>query len=190
MTLADPVHMGWTARLRLAILGTAVMLGALAGARVAVLTPPMYSSSALVIVPATQQIYAQALIAASDPVLQAASLNGPLSLEQLTHQVQVEVASSRALVITATANRAADAEGAARAVAFSYWAYATHQRDPVPVVVAYSATPAVGESLGAWVAEISALSALVAAALCLVGTVFLGRIMRRPESLSFGLFAR
>jgi uncharacterized protein involved in exopolysaccharide biosynthesis len=90
--------------------GVVVVLGVLAGAGFAVLRPPMLSSHVLVVVPASKQIQTQA-VTGSYPVLEVASRPDPvLSLEKLTRQVKVVVASSTSLEFT-SARTAGGAQG-------------------------------------------------------------------------------
>jgi hypothetical protein len=180
----------------MAVFGAAVVLGALAGAGLALLTPPTLRSSVAVVVWVPEPIRTEAFIAASDPVLQAASRNDPLSFQQLTHQVHVRIASAHVLMIRTKAHSAADAEAAANAVARSYVAfvrqpgYPHYPRYPLQAVMVAPATAARGTTLPAWLAGFAALGGLAGAVLCLIGAVCLSWIMRRPRSFSFGLFTR
>jgi hypothetical protein len=158
--------MEWTARLHLALFGVVVMLGALAGAGLAVLYPPMLSSHVLVVVQASKTIQTQALIADSNSVLAPVSESGPLSYGQLLRQVKVAVSSSTALTITVSAKTADDAERAADAVAQRYVTLVSSPDAPGRPVLARvvaSASPATGTTQPGWVAGFAMLGALAAA---------------------------
>jgi hypothetical protein len=170
--------MEWTARLHMAVFGLVVMLGALAGTAVALMNPPMQTCNSLVVVvPAvpvaqqTQAIRAAAANAESDPVLEAASRHGPLSSEQLIHEVRVTAAPANILVITVTAHTAEDAQRAANDLALSDVAYVNGQRPGYPlraVVLDPLAPPARGTTTPSWVAGFAALGALAAAGLMIM----------------------
>jgi hypothetical protein len=163
--------MGWTARLHVATFGAVVTLGALAGTGLALLNPPMQTSTVLVEVAASPQIQTQALIAGSDPVLMRASRGGPLSFGQLIHQVQVQPAGRSDLAITVKAHTAAGAEAAAAAVALSYVALANSPEVPGGPLRAAEVGPpptATGTTTSAWVAGFAALGALAGAGLMIM----------------------
>jgi hypothetical protein len=171
--LADPEHVGWTVRLHMAMFGAVVTLGALAGMGLALLNPPMQSSTVLVVVAASREIQTQALIAGSDPVLILVSRSGPLSLGQLLHQVQVQVqpAGRSVLAITVKAQTAAVAEAAATAVARSYVTLVSSPGapgGPVRAAVARPSPIATGTTTPAWVAGFAALGALAGAGLMIM----------------------
>lgn len=165
------------------VFGVVVVLGVLAGAGFAVLRPPLLSSKALVVAPASKGIATQALIAVSVPVLSAAHHSDPvLSFEQLNRQVKVVVASPTALAITVTAKTAAQARTAADAVARSYVAYVRQPGTPGGQVLAKvvgPATPATGTTVPAWVAEVAGLGALAGVVLGVIVVVAIGRTERR-----------
>ena len=162
-TLLD---MEWTARLHMAVFGVVVILGALAGAALALALPPMQVSHVLVYVPASKQIQTEALIADSDAVLIPVSRSGPLTFEQLLRQVKVEVSSSTALTVTVSAKTADDAEHVANAVADQYVALVRSPGAPSGQVLAKvvaTASPATVTTQPAWVAGFAMLGALAAA---------------------------
>jgi hypothetical protein len=169
--LADPEHVGWTVRLHMAMFGAVVTLGALAGMGLALLNPPMQSSTVLVVVAASREIQTQALIAGSDPVLIPVSRSGPLSLGQLIHQGQVQPAGRSVLAITVKAQTAAVAEAAATAVARSYVTLVSSPGapgGPVRAAVARPSPIATGTTTPAWVAGFAALGALAGAGLMIM----------------------
>jgi hypothetical protein len=123
--------MEWTARSHGLIYGAAGMLAVLATVLFAMLRPPMLTSTASVMVLGRHAIETQALIAGSDPVLQGAVRRDPgSSLAQPTDHVQAVPVSQILLIITASAITAADAEGAANAVARSYVAFSKSPHGP------------------------------------------------------------
>jgi capsular polysaccharide biosynthesis protein len=172
------------------VFGVVVVLGVLAGAGFAVLRPPLLSSKVLVYVPASKQIQTQAVIAGSDPVLQAASHSDrALSFEQLLRQVKVVESSSNLLAITVSAKTAAEAQGGADAVARSYVAFVRSPGAPGVQVLARvvcspgsggsCASPATGTSRSAWLAELAALGLLAGVVLGVIVVVAIGQGERR-----------
>jgi capsular polysaccharide biosynthesis protein len=101
-------------------------LGLLAGSAFATLKAPMFTSSALVVLPpATSYMPAQVLVAGSSPVLEGAlhSVKPAVSLQTLRGDIQVKSLTSRIISISAQGETAAQAERTADAVADSYVAY-------------------------------------------------------------------
>jgi capsular polysaccharide biosynthesis protein len=125
-----------------------VMLGFLAGAGYVTINPPMYVSSAIVVLPSsTRNMTTQALIAGSNPILATAgvSLHPAESVENLSKRVQVTTPISAVLLISAQGETAAQAVETANAVADSYVAYvsaASNPAGPVPARVLHQATSA------------------------------------------------
>jgi capsular polysaccharide biosynthesis protein len=168
------------------VFGVVVVLGVLAGAGFAVLRPPLLSSHVLVVVPASKQIQTQALIADSDAVLGPVSHADPvLSYGQLLRQVKVTVPSSTALTITVSAKTADDAEDVANAVAQRYVTLVRSPDGPggragqVLARVAAPASPAMGTTVPAWVAELAGVGALAGVLLGLIVVVAMGQTDRR-----------
>jgi capsular polysaccharide biosynthesis protein len=171
------------------VFGVVVVLGVLAGAGFAVLRPPLLSSKVLVDVPASKQIQTQAVIAGSDPVLLAASRSDrALSFEQLLRRVKVVVSSSNLLAITVSAKTAAEAQGAANAVARSYVAFVKAPGAPGGQVLAKvvcgpgpggCASPATGTSRSVWLAELAGLGLLAGVVLGVIVVVTIGQGERR-----------
>lgn len=127
------------------MLSVFVLLGLLAGAGYAALRPPMLTSTALVALPASAHNTAtQAVIADSDPVLAQAlrSIHPAVPLPTLRDRTQTKNVTSNILSVTAQGKTAAEAEGAANAVATSYIAYAGNMRSPAGSVQARVLEPA------------------------------------------------
>lgn len=137
----------------MALLGVFVLLGLLAGAGYAVLNPPMLTSAALVALPpSTRDMTTQAVIADSNPVLASAlrSIHPAVPLPTLRSRTQTKSVTSNILSVTAQGKTAAEAEGAANAVATSYVAYVGNTKSAAGTVQArllQSATSTTGPSL-------------------------------------------
>jgi len=135
------------------LLGVFVLLGLLAGAGYAVLKPPMLTSTALVVLPpSTHNMRTQVVIAGSDPVLVQAlrSIHPAVPLPTLRHRTQAKNLSPTIISVTAQGKTAAEAEGAANAVATSYVAYVSNNQSPAGSVqarVLESATSTTSRSL-------------------------------------------
>src|SRR5215472_11574195 len=112
-----------TVRRHKILVGSFVALGILAGAGYAVLKPPTFTSSdALVGLPATtRDMSTQVVIAGSNPVLEAAlrTIQPTMPLPTLRNRIQVKGLTQNILSISAQGKTAAEAEGAANAVAKS-----------------------------------------------------------------------
>jgi capsular polysaccharide biosynthesis protein len=101
-------------------------LGVLVGVGYILLNPPMYGSSALVVLPtSTPNVTTQPVIAASDSVLTAAlpGLHPAVSLATLRSRIQVTTPFSDVLSFDASGESAVQATAIANAVAASYVAY-------------------------------------------------------------------
>jgi capsular polysaccharide biosynthesis protein len=178
--------------------------GLVIGAAYAVLTPPMTSSSALVVIsgmpasltnpanasandPGAQTSLAtEIVIAGSDPVLAAAlpKVSPPTnSLQALRSRVSVAtVNGSDVLSITATGDTADQAEQTANAVANSYVAYVSLASNTAVHVAAKVVAPATAATAGKLPEHIGVYAILGALAGALVGFVIclgLGRRSRR-----------
>lgn len=128
------------------LLGVFVLLGLLAGAGYAVLKPPMLTSTTLVALPATTHNMAtQAVIAGSDPVLAQAlrRIHPAVPLPTLRNRIQAKSVTPTILSVTAQGTTAADAEGAANAVATSYLAYLENSKSAAGTVQARVLEPAI-----------------------------------------------
>lgn len=175
--------MGSSAARHSVVYGAAGMLAVLATVLFAMLRPPLLTSSASVLVTGTNTIQTQAAIAGSDPVLQGAIRSDPaMSLAQLMHHVQLVPASRTLLIVTASANTSAAAEGAANAVARSYVAFMKSPGRPgagqVRAAVLQRAFIATPTGLSAWVAETAGFGVLVGAVLGVIAALALVRPRR------------
>jgi len=112
----------------------AATVGLLAGIVITLLTPAVFRSSALVVLPpsAAPYITTQVVIAGSDPVLTEAihQLGQAPSLRWLQARVQVRSLSPAIISINAQGNTAAQAENTANAVANSYVDYLSSAKNP------------------------------------------------------------
>jgi capsular polysaccharide biosynthesis protein len=142
------------------LLGVIMALGIAAGCAYSVLKPPMLTSTALVVLPESQNTAAaggtaagagpdgytatQEVIASSTEVLSAALPNArpAMSLQQLRGDVQIASVTPYVLSISAKGKVAADAEATANAVAKSYVALVNGASSPVGRVSASLLEPA------------------------------------------------
>ncbi len=127
------------------LVGVFVLLGLLAGVGYAVLKPPMVSSSVLVgLPPNTHDTATQVVIAGSNPVLIQAlrSIHPAVPLLTLRNRVQVRSLTANILSIGAQGKTAAEAEGAANAIANSYIAYVRNKKSAAGTVQAHMLAPA------------------------------------------------
>jgi capsular polysaccharide biosynthesis protein len=134
-----------TVRRHKILIGVVAAVGLLAGAGYGTVKPPLRTSTALVILPASaKSIATQVVIAESDPVLSAAlpKVSPPVSLVALRHELHVKSVTSYVVSITAQGKTAADAEATANAVANSYVAYITPSYSPVGHTLARILDPA------------------------------------------------
>lgn len=134
------------------IVAVFAVLGLAVGVGVTVTSPPMLTSTTLVVLPATiRNMSTQVVIAGSDPVLSGAlrTLDSSQSPETLRSSIQVKGLTSNLLSISAQGKTAADAESAANAIAQSYAGYVnagTRSGARVQARVLQSATSASGTS--------------------------------------------
>jgi capsular polysaccharide biosynthesis protein len=185
------------------LFGGAAALGLLIGAAYAALTPPMISSTALVVVsgnPASlngsqasssnsqvdTSLATQIVIASSDPVLAAAlpHVNPPTnSLLALDRRISVtSLGASDVLSFAVTGQSASQAEDTANAVANSYVAYVNASSNSAVHVVAKvlePATTATGNGLPQHYGLFAALGAFAGAVVGFVICLALGRSDRR-----------
>lgn len=112
------------------IVGVAGAIGLAAGVALTVLSPPQFTSSALVeLPPSVHTLATQVVIAGSDDVLAGAHQPG-MSLQTLRSQIQVSGITSAIFSITSQGKTAAEAEGIANAVAQSYTGYVNSPNRP------------------------------------------------------------
>lgn len=175
-------------RRRKRVVGAAVGLGIAAGAVFAVLSPPMMTSKALVVLPgAAPNVATEVVIASSTPVLQGALpyVTPSMSLTQLRKEVQVQDLSDDILQISAMGRTASQAETNATAVANSYISYIGSTSSPVGrlnVRVLQAASSATGTSpMTRW--AISCLTGGLGGALVgVIAALAFGRRDRRLRS--------
>jgi capsular polysaccharide biosynthesis protein len=139
------------------LFGAIMALGLFLGAGYAVLNPPVLSSTALVVLPASAsdsnpadpgvangEMATQVVVASSDRVLLNAlpHVSPPMSLQTLENKVQVTNVAGSVLSITATGATAAEAETTANAVANSYISYIGSAQSLVGFISAKMLNPA------------------------------------------------
>ena len=143
------------ARRHRVLVGIVIAIGLFAGGAYSVMKPPMLTSTALVVLPASVQnaqdaqnaqagqnasqntstgyMATQVVIAGSNPVLAAAlpKVSPPVSLTKLHDEVQITSPTSYIISISAKGKTARSAETTANAVADSYIAYVGSADSPV-----------------------------------------------------------
>jgi capsular polysaccharide biosynthesis protein len=180
--------------------GAITLLGLLLGIAYALLSPPMISSSALVVIPETiAQAQAQAaqagtaastvtttqeVVAASTPVLRGAlpEISPTLSLSALENRISVSSPAVSILSFTGEAKTASQAENIANAVANSYMAYVGSSSSPVGHVAAkvlQSASTASASKVREQVATDSAVGVAVGAIIGFLVALMIGGSDRR-----------
>jgi hypothetical protein len=129
------------------LIGLMAALGVLAGAVFAVLNPPVFTSQATVILPASD-CPAGAICGGPMFAPDRSAYLGATLLQTLPSGVQVKPIAANGLWVSATAGTAARAEAAANAAAQSYYAYAQSLNYPGEQVGAQlePATSATGTS--------------------------------------------
>jgi capsular polysaccharide biosynthesis protein len=168
------------------LVGVFVLLGLLAGVGYAVLKPPMVSSSALVgLPPSTHDTATQVVIAGSNPVLAAAlhNIHPAMPLLTLRNLVQVKSLTPNILSISAQGKTAAQAEGAANAVANSYVAYVTNSKSAAGTVQAHLLESATGTTHESFVIRLFLLGGLGALVGLLIGAIVALAINRGDRRL-------
>ncbi len=151
------------------LVGIMAVLGLLIGAAYATLHPPMFTGTALILLPQDLQsaqpvqdgsatgnstidtlTSVQVVVAGSDPVLSGAlqNVSPPISFTKLRSEVKVTSTTSGIISISAKGMSPAEADATANAVADSYAAYVAGKNTPVYVVarVLQRATNATGSS--------------------------------------------
>jgi len=167
------------------LVGVLLLLGLIAGGGYSVEKPPMLTSSALVLLPASvHNVATEALIAASDPVLGGAAHNidPQPSLQGLQSNLQVKSVTSNMLQITAQGKTAGLAEQTANAVAGSYVAYIGSASAPggkVQASILERAANATGTTLAVRAATTAFFGALIGALLGAIIAVAISRGDRR-----------
>ena len=179
------------------IFGAITLLGLLIGVACALITPPMVSSSALVVVPETAAQEAQAGTSGSDPfiapeevvatstaVLQGAlpNISPALSLTTLKGRISVSSPAVSILSFNGEGKTAAQAESIANAVANAYVAYVGSPSSPVGHVeakVLQLASTASASKVPEQIATYGALGAAVGALIAFFVALVIGRNDRR-----------
>jgi capsular polysaccharide biosynthesis protein len=137
------------------LVGFLAGLGIVCGVAYAFLTPPTFTSSALVLLPAsptmTSNVETEVVIASSDPVLIRAlpSIRPAMSLSSLSNAITVTSETTTLLTVTASTRTAGGAESAANAVAKSFVDYLSDSGGPIGHVsseVLQLATTATGKN--------------------------------------------
>jgi capsular polysaccharide biosynthesis protein len=179
------------------LVGFAVALGILLGVGYGVLNPPMFTSTALVLLPPPANAAALAnaapdsfvqteiVIAGSSPVLSNAlpDVRPVVSLAELRGEVQISSVTSYIISFTAGGKRAADAEATANAVARSYIAYVTPANGPVGQVLATLIQPAANATGRGWLETLIIDGLIGALAGGLIGVVVALAISRNDKRL-------
>ena len=156
------------------LVGSLVALGVLAGVGYVVLKPPMVTSNALVGLPATtRDTSTQVVIAGSNPVLEAArrTIHPAVPRPTRRNRIQVKSLTQNILSISAQGKTAAEAEGAANAVAKSYVATVNTSKSAVGTVQARMLQPATAATKGSLVTHLLILGGLGALAGFLIGSI-------------------
>ena len=156
------------------LLGVFVLLGLLIGAGYAALKPPMLTSTALVgLPPSTRDLSTQVVIAGSNPVLAQAlrSIHPAVPLPALRDRTQTKSLTSNILSVTAQGTTAAEAEGAANAVATSYVAYVSNQQSAAGTVQAHVLEPATSTTGPSRTGNVLSMAAIGALAGLLIGAI-------------------
>ena len=179
------------------IFGAIILLGLLTGVAYALITPPMISSSALVVVPETTAQQAQAgasgsdivvatekVVATSTAVLQGAlpNIRPAVSLTALKGRISVSSPAVSILSFNGEGKTAAQAESIANAIANSYAAYVSSPSSPVGHVeakVLQSATTASSSKMREQIAIYGVLGAVAGALIGYFVALAIGRKDRR-----------
>lgn len=170
-----------------AAIGSAAVLGLLAGAGYVALTPPLLASSAaLVVLPSSiHDTAAQVAIARSNVVLGRATRSAApaMSLQTVRSRVRVKSVTPTILSVTAQGKTAAQAEGTANAVASSYIAEVSHHGEvPVQARLLQSAMNATRTPLSHRLPITGGLGALIGGLIGAAGVLALRRSDPRLHS--------
>ena len=167
-------------RRRWAAVGALAVLGLLAGAGYAAVSPPMLTSKALVVLrPSTHDTAAQAVIARSDAVLTSAlrRVAPAMSLQTLRGRVQVTSLTASILSISAQGPTAPQAEDTTNAVANSYITHVSPQGRGPRLLEPAATAP--GTPLSHRLLATGGLGALLGALIGAIGAIALSRIDHR-----------
>jgi capsular polysaccharide biosynthesis protein len=167
------------------LVGILAVLGLLAGAGYALLNPPMLTSSALVVLPASNKtISTYVVIATSDPVLSAAlpQAGHGLALATLRPSITVKSLTGNVLTISGQGATAAQARAATNAVARSFISYIGSGQSAAGAIKAKLLAPAASATGPSMTAQLAIAGGLGLGAGALIGAVIslaLGRSDRR-----------
>jgi capsular polysaccharide biosynthesis protein len=167
------------------LVGILAVLGLLAGVGYALLNPPLLTSSALVVLPASNKtISTYVVIATSDPVLSAAlpQAGHGLALATLRPSITVKSLTGNVLTISGQGATAAQARAATNAVARSFISYIGSGQSAAGTIKAKllaSAASATGPSMTAQLATAGGLGLGAGALIGAVVALALGRSDRR-----------
>jgi uncharacterized protein involved in exopolysaccharide biosynthesis len=183
------VWRAWTA------VGEVAVVSLVAGIVFAAVHPPMFTSTALVLLPQSAQAATskgapdpytatQEVIADSNPVLAAAltDVRPAMSLAELRGDIQIRSVTSYIITVSAKGRTAADAEATANAVARSYIGYVSSAGSPAGHVKArmlQSAASATRRSLPDSLLITGGFSALYGAIVGVIGALAFGWADRR-----------
>ena len=170
-----------TVRRNKLLVAVLVAVGLLGGVAYAILSPPLLSSTALVILPnSAPNVSTQLVIAQSDPVLTAAlpKVDPQVPVLTLRKNIKVRSQTNYVLAVTATGRTAVEAETTANAVANSYIAYVAPRYSPVGHVLARtlsSANVTTGQGLVAALIIRALLGALLGFVVAAVAALVISR---------------
>jgi capsular polysaccharide biosynthesis protein len=167
------------------LVGSLAVLGLLAGIGYALLNPPMLTSSALVVLPASNKtISTYVVIATSDPVLSAAlpQAGHGQTLATLRPSITVKSLTGNVLSISGQGATATQARAATNAVASSFISYIQSGQSAAGAIKAKllaSAASATGPSMAARLATAGLLGLVAGALIGAVASLARGRSDRR-----------
>lgn len=179
------------------LVAVVAVLGLLAGVALALLSRPVFTSNALIVLPGAPQstqatsgpgtstfMETQVVIAGSDPVLSGAlpHITPPVSLQKLRGEVQASSQTSNILSISAKGMTAAQAKATTNAVARSYISYVTSPHSLVGRVSASMLQPAMNATGTSQVKRLAVYGVIGAVAGALIGVILallIGRGDRR-----------
>ena len=171
-----------TVRRHKRLVGAVAGVGLLAGAVYSLISPPLLSSTALVILPSSApSVATQVVIADSEPVLSAAlpKVASAVSVMQLRRELKIKSITNYLISVTATDKTGAEAEQTANAVANSYMAYVTPRYTSGHVLARMLASATVATGTGLVTAL--AIKALLGALLGVVVGITLALIISRKD---------
>jgi capsular polysaccharide biosynthesis protein len=163
------------------------VLGLIAGASYTVLRPPMFSSSALVVLPTSvKDVATQVVVADSQDVLTGALRGADLGVTwpALRKQVDVKELTPNIISFAATGKTATEAQKVANDVARSYIAYVSNRKSVVRNVTASLLQPAVSGTRTPVPVRLATTAVIGALAGILVGAIYvlaMNRSDRRPR---------